>query len=396
MSGNTRALISGAGIAGPSLAYWLRRAGYAVTVVEQADGPREGGSAVDFRGAQVRVLERMGILADVRARQTGMGGQTVVDADGRPIVTLPAHVFSGEIEIARGELTRLLHDRTRDDVEYVFGDSIASLTETDAGVDVAFRRGAPRTFDLVVGADGSHSVVRRLVFGDERRFREDTGLCVAGCLVPNILGLESGGVLYNEPGLGVLVGSRDHTTLDLQFVWTSPPLTYDYRDVARQKQIVSGAFSAARWRTPELLELMRDADDLFFDSISQIALDRYSRGRVVLLGDAAWSAGPGGGGTGLAMGGAYTLAGELATARGDHRVAFARYEQHLRAGVAAGHKQAKGAAPFLAPLTDKKIAQRNRGYKWLSKRPLASLFARMTEKAANAMTLKDYPVEAYS
>jgi 2-polyprenyl-6-methoxyphenol hydroxylase-like FAD-dependent oxidoreductase len=391
MDGTTNVLVSGAGIAGPSLAYWLRRRGFAVTVVEQAAALREGGSAVDFRGAQVTVLERMGILDEVRARQTGMGAQTVVDARGEPIVALPSHVFSGEVEIARGDLTRILYDRTRDDVQYVFGDSIASLTETTGGVDVTFRHGAPRTFDLVVGADGSHSIVRALSFGDESRFRRESGFFIAGFTAPNHLDLDHAGLIYNEPGRGVLVGSaRDRAVADVGFVFAAPSLVYDRRDPARQKQIVADAYAGVGWETPGLIKLMRDAGDLYFDSIGQVTLERYSRGRVVLLGDAAWSAGPGSGGTGLAMIGAHTLAGELATAPGDLPAALDRYERHLRPGVAAGQKQAKGGAAFLAPLTERKLRQRNRAYRFLSRRLVAGLFTRMTEKAANAVTLKEY------
>ncbi|MFD9128441.1 FAD-dependent monooxygenase [Kitasatospora sp. NPDC059571] len=392
MNTDTTVLISGAGIAGPSLAYWLARRGFTVTVVEQAPRLRDSGGAVDFRGVQLDVLRRMGILETVRAAETAMGAEVVIDAEGRPLVELPSEFFSGEVEIERGDLARILYDLTRDDVEYVFGDTVTSLTEAADGVDVTFGRGAPRRFGLVVGADGMHSVVRRLAFGDEADHRRDMGYCYAGFTGPNHLGLDHSGVIYNVPGRGVLVSSsRDTSRAGVGLVFAAPGLEYDRHDREQQKRIVAEAFAGAGWRTPELIALLEQADDLYFDTLSQIHLDSWSRGRTVLLGDAAWCAGPGGSGTGLAMIGAYILAGELALASGDFRTAFARYEEQVRPGARTGQKQAKGAGPFLAPPTAARIRRRNRVYRMLSSRLGAGLFRRMAAGAANAVPVKDYP-----
>ncbi|MFE9427878.1 FAD-dependent monooxygenase [Kitasatospora sp. NPDC006697] len=384
-------LVSGAGIAGPALAFWLHRRGFTVTVVEQAPALRDGGSAVDFRGAQLEVLRRMGILDEIRARATAMGAEVIVDEQDRPVVELPALLFSGEVEIERGELTRILFERTEQDVEYVFGDSITELAEGPDGVRVGFRHGAPRTFDLVVGADGMHSVVRDLGWGPEARFRTDSGFYTAGCTVPNLLGLDHEGRIYNTPGRGVLVMShRDPATAGLGLVFHAGELSYDRHDPEAQRRLVTEAFAGVGWHTPRLLPHLAGATDWYFDSLSQIDVPEYSRGRVVLLGDAAWCSGPGGGGTGLAMIGAYVLAGELA-AHPDHRAAFAAYEKLLRPAAAVSRKQAKGAGPFLAPVSAKKLKQRNRVYKMLTTRILGALFARMVSKAANAVPLPDYP-----
>src|SRR3954463_12293862 len=165
---NTTVLISGASIAGPALAHWLIRYGCTVTVVERAPALRSGGQAVDFKGAPHRtVLSRMGILDEVRSLQTGGHDTTIVDANGRRLATIPGEFTGGDLEIRRGELSQLLYDRTAGGCEYLFGDSVTSLTETPGGVHVTFDREAPRTFDLVVGADGIHSTVRRLAFGPE-------------------------------------------------------------------------------------------------------------------------------------------------------------------------------------------------------------------------------------
>src|SRR3954454_12917704 len=167
---NRNILISGASIAGPALAYWLRRHGLNPTVVERAPALREGGYKVDIRGTAVDVVGRMGLLADIRRASTAMQGATFVNSAGKRLATMDADLFGGrtgdDVEVMRGDLSRLLYEATRADVEYIFGDSITALTETATGVEVVFERAAPRTFDLVVGADGLHSNVRALTFGD--------------------------------------------------------------------------------------------------------------------------------------------------------------------------------------------------------------------------------------
>ncbi|WP_158104634.1 FAD-dependent monooxygenase, partial [Amycolatopsis kentuckyensis] len=199
---------SGAGIAGPAAAHWLHRGGYRVTVVESAPALRPGGQAVDFRGEQVKLLAAMGVLDEIRRYETAMGEQTVLGLDGRPALTVPGAAWSGEVEILRGDLARILYEHTADHTEYVFGDRVTSLTETADGVEVTFRQGAPRKFDLVVGADGVHSGVRAAAFGPERDFRRDLGFGIAGYTAPNHLGLDHTSIMYNEPGRGLTVGSH--------------------------------------------------------------------------------------------------------------------------------------------------------------------------------------------
>ncbi|MFJ8910498.1 FAD-dependent monooxygenase [Amycolatopsis sp. NPDC102389] len=393
----TTVLISGAGIAGPALAFWLRKRGFAPTVVERAPALREGGSAVDFRGEQMTLLKRMGILDDIRAKETAMGAQVIVDPRGKKVAQMPSVFFSGEVEIERGDLTRILYDHTKDDVEYVFGDWITGLDEVSDGVDVSFAHGEPRRFDLVVGADGLHSGVRRLTFGDEELFRTDLGFHTAGFTAPNHLDLDHLGQICSVPGRTVMVASgRDRSALNVSFVFTSESLEVRRRDVEAQKKVLAERYADFGWEIPKLLEGLGAADTLYFDSLSQIHLDKWSQGRVVLLGDAAWCAGPGGSGTGLAMMGAYILAGELAAAHGDHEVAFARYEKKLRGPVKISQKQAAGIGTFLAPKTRFMVGYRNFLYRVLGSRPMTKVFTWITSRAANAATLENYdaPVAA--
>ncbi|MGV9629381.1 FAD-dependent monooxygenase [Streptomyces sp. NPDC003487] len=387
-------LISGASVAGPALALGLARYGARVTVVEKAPALRDGGFAVDFRGhVHRRVLTAMGIWDDVHAHQTHMGRQCVVDADGTPRVDLPAEMMSGDVEISRGDLARIMYERTKDRVEYVFGDSIAALTDTPDGVEVSFERGAPRRFDLVFGADGLHSNTRRLVFGDESRYLRFFDHYVAGFPMPNHLGLDRTGRLYSEPGRCVVIGNSDGDPerAGALLVFRSERLAYDRRDVAAHKRILAERFAGMGWETPAVLKALEETDDLYFDAIAQIHIDRLTRGRVALIGDAGYGATMGGMGTGVAIVAAHVLAGELALAGGDHRTAFAEYETRIRDFARGCQKISGNAGPFFAPATERRIRSRDRMYRLLGSRLLAGFFKRLTEKAATAIELRDYP-----
>jgi 2-polyprenyl-6-methoxyphenol hydroxylase-like FAD-dependent oxidoreductase len=387
-------LISGGGVAGPSLAYWLGASGYEVTVVERAPGLRtSGASAVDFRGDQLALLARMGVLGEIEAWQTGMGDQAVIDSTGRRLSTFPSALFSGEVEIERGDLARILYDHSKDVTRYVFGDQITALAQAPDGVDVTFARGPARRFDLVVGADGMHSAVRRLTFAEEDSHRHDLGLAIAGFTVPNTFGLDHSGLIYNEPGrLAMVASGRDPACAAVGLMFTGTLPDYDWHDIQGCKRLVAEHFAGAGWQVPALLAALRDAPELYFDTISQVRMDRWSAGRIVLLGDAAWCPGPGGNGTGHAMLGAYTLAGELALAGGDHLAAYRRYEQIMRPPVAKSQKQAAGAARFLTPATERKIRNRNRTFRILSAPALRGVFGWLAKRTTNTGALRDYPL----
>ncbi|WP_410625568.1 FAD-dependent monooxygenase [Amycolatopsis sp. cmx-8-4] len=389
-------LISGGGIAGPSLAYWLGRSGYAVTVVEQAPALRSsGGSPVDFRGDQMDLLARMGIDDEIKAHQTGMGDQIVVDRTGRRVSTLPSALLSGEVEIERSDLARILYDRSKGVAEYRFDDAVTALAETPDGVEVAFARSPARRFDLVVGTDGPHSGVRRLAFGEETFFRHDLGLYVAGFRIPNDFGIVHGGVVYNEPGKFVMVNSgRDTTTALVTMIFASADRDDHRHSVEDQKRLIAGHFTGAGWRVPALLAALQDTPDLYFDSISQIRLARWSTGRIALVGDSAWCPGPGGSATGLAMLGAYTLAGELALAADNHVEAYQRYERVMREKAATSQRTAAWTVgTFLTPGTERGIRIRNALMRVASTRPLIAAFEWSSRRGgARTGTLTGYPL----
>lgn len=391
-AGERTVLISGASVAGPAVAYWLGCYGYRPTVVEVAPALRGGGYAVDFRGSvSLAVLERMGVLGEIRRHRTGGSPLSFVDASGREVAALPPEFAGGEVEILRSELSRILYEhslrapakaepgtaaRTTVDLtdptdaaesaEYIFGDSITSLTEVADGVHATFERSAPRTFDLVIGADGLHSTVRRLAFGPEEEFVSHLGYYIAGWdLPPDGADLGARPVGYNEPGRLASVGRTPRRAKKPGYagetfcVFASDELVYDRHDTEGQKKLIAGAYAGCGWRTPELTETVWDADGLYFDSISRVDVPRWSTGRIALLGDAAYGATVGGMGTGSAVVGAYVLAGELAAAGGDHARAFARYEQRLRPFVTRCQEGGRQAGEFLAPPTQEAIDARN-------------------------------------
>ncbi|RJL35556.1 FAD-dependent monooxygenase [Bailinhaonella thermotolerans] len=354
-------LISGAGVAGPTLAYWLARHGHRVTVVEYARSPRSSGNPVDVRGPAARVAERMGITPRLREAATGTTGLTFVDTAGRRLARLPMSVVQrpGEVEIPRGDLAAILYEASRDDAEYLFGDTITGLAQDDHGVEVAFERAAPRRFDVVIGADGLHSVTRRLAFGAGGRF-EHLGLYVA-TLPPRAGGRGAGRdiLMHNTPGRCVAV-SPTPAGDGAFFLYRAPEEPgLDHHDTERHKRLLAAAFADVGWRAPELLDRVRAADDLFFDSVSEVALPRWSAGRVALLGDAASCVSLFGDGSSLAIAGAHTLARELAATPRDPAAAFRRYESAHRRLAGPKRRTVGLAAALLVPATRAGVAARN-------------------------------------
>jgi 2-polyprenyl-6-methoxyphenol hydroxylase-like FAD-dependent oxidoreductase len=387
-------LISGAGIAGPALAYWLHRHGFAATVVEAAPGIRPGGQAVDLRGAGRTVVERMGLLDLVRAEGAPERGLAAEDARGRRTYEMPVELFGGEgivaeIEIMRGDLARILYEATRGQVAYCFGDRITALTQDADGVDVAFASGDRGRYDLVVGADGAHSAVRELAFGPAEQFEKPLGGYTAYFTVPDPGDLDGWFLMYNAPG-GRVAGLRPERggTAKVMLSFTSPPLSVGRRDREAQQALLARAFQGVGWRVPGLLEQMRDSPDFYFDAITQVHMESWTTGRVALIGDAGYSASPlTGMGTSLALVGGYVLAGELA--QGSHQRAFARYEELLRPYVKQCQELPPGGMKGFAPQKQLMIRMRDTSMRMMTRWPMRNMLAKQFSKA-DAIELPDY------
>jgi 2-polyprenyl-6-methoxyphenol hydroxylase-like FAD-dependent oxidoreductase len=365
-------LISGASIAGPTLAYWLHRYGFKPTVVERTPALRSGwgGHAVDLFGPAVDVAEWMGLLPEVMHART-MTERITFDRPGRSSIEvdmrrLVAGISDKHVEIMRGELASILYAATRDTTEYIFGDSIRTLTEEPDGVMCTFEKGGARRYDLVVGADGLHSNVRHLVFGAETQFRRYLGGYLGVFTVPNYRGLDGQMRTYLAPGkLAAMYPVRQTGAARAGFLFRrEEELTYDHRDIEAQKRLVREVYADESWEVPRLLSELDRAEDFYFDSISQIVMETWSKGRVTLVGDAGYSPGPAvGGGTSVAVVGAYVLAGELHDAAGDHAKAYSSYEARTREFIEASRT--------IAPTTMKTLIPRTASQVWLTPRLLS-------------------------
>jgi 2-polyprenyl-6-methoxyphenol hydroxylase-like FAD-dependent oxidoreductase len=385
-------LVSGASIAGPALAYWLDRYGFRVTVVEKAPALRPGGQAVDFKGRTHRtVLERMGVWDEIRQRRTGRFDTVYLDDAGRELAVMTGEFTGGDVEILRGDIAAILYERTSGACEYRFGDSITTLTETADGVRAEFEHGAAQTFDLVIGADGIHSRVRRLTFGPEREYVHHLGYyyCVAGApgfghdaRRPERLTARA----WNAPGRMAARGGSKGSHL---YLFASAELDRARGDVAAQRRLITELFAGMGGEVPAMLAELEGLGDFYLDSIAQVQMKgRYTSGRVALVGDAGYGNTLGGFGTGLAVVGAYVLAGELAVADGDHETAYARYDEIMRRyAKIAGNSN---AGRFMAP----KTAWGIRGRNWLLGSRAFGLMMKYGDKAANDIDLADYPALA--
>ncbi|ASF09529.1 putative monooxygenase [Nocardia brasiliensis NBRC 14402] len=354
-------LIVGAGIAGPALAYRLSQHGFRPTVVEQARQLRSGGSAVVVQGPAIPVAEHMGILPQLRELATRNRSLTLLDPDGRRILQLP--LTSDEaptVEVTRADLSAVLHRSARPEAEFLFDDTVTAIDQDGGGVDVTFRRSAPRRFDLVVGADGMHSTVRRLTFGPERQFVRDLGLYGATVpLAPDAIADPTEMTMLTVPNRMLVVHPSRTTPLAIFTFRAAPTAPHDRKNIALHKQTVADAYADMLWRAPEFVAAYRDHPTPYFDPLTTVRMPSWSRGRVVLLGDAAAATALLGDGSSMAMTGAYALADELAAHPYDHARAFAAYESRLRRGVGPRQRRVGLVSRLMVPRTRPGLVLRN-------------------------------------
>ena len=334
------------------LAYWLTRRGIDVTVVERAPALRKtGGHAIDLFRPAMEISERMGVLPQVMARATGT---TLLDIH-RPWTSRPAHIdyvkLAGamserHVEIMRDDLSEIYYGASRNDAEYVFGDQITAIADDGR---VSFAHGPSRRFDVVAGADGLHSGVRQLAFGEvPERF---LGGYLAVVSVPKSFAREGEMTGYYEPNRVAMIYTADH--LDdarAVFIFRPQALVFDHRDTERQRQQLRTAFAKVSGEVDTWLAEVDRTPAFYFDAITQLEMTSWSKGRVTLVGDAGYCPGPAvGGSTSLAVYGAYVLAGEINRAGADYEAAFAAYERIMMPSVLAARAFAATVSKTIVP-----------------------------------------------
>ncbi|SOB80026.1 2-polyprenyl-6-methoxyphenol hydroxylase [Sphingomonas guangdongensis] len=349
-----RILISGASIAGNAVAALLATRGFDVTVVERAPAFRDGGQNIDIRGVGREVLRRMGLEQAALDRGTGEEGTVWVNEDGSPAASFITEELgqdgpTAEMEILRGDLARLLYDAARERAGYLFDDRIERINQDDAGARVTFASGTSETFDAVVIAEGVGSATREQVFAGENDPRW-MDMTIAYFTIPRAPGDDRTWRWYNAPGKRSvsLRPDRHGTTRAMLCLSRQAEGEQDW-SADRQKAFLREQFAGAGWQTDRVLAGMADTDDFYLDVLRQVRIPRWSRGCVVLTGDAAWCVTPlGGVGSTLAVTGAYVLAGELS--RHDRiEDAFTAYEEQMRPMVAEGQGTPKFAPRLMHP-----------------------------------------------
>ncbi|CAN5451887.1 FAD-dependent monooxygenase [soil metagenome] len=395
-------LISGAGVAGPALAFWLTRYGYQVLVVESAPGIRPGGQTVDLRGAGADVVARMGLLDTMRCRSLDQRGIAWLRSDGSRRADMPVEAFDGngvvsKLEILRGDLVDVLYAASRDRTEYRFSTRISELATHLDGMRATLSDGSTVRADVVIGADGPHSAVRRMVFGPEEQYLRPLGGYHAWFTAPDTVGLDGWYLMYQAPGglNASMRPSHDPAIAKAGLAFRAEPLTYDRRDLDAQRQLLTDRMAGAGWQTDVLLTAAQHADDFYFDSFSQVHMDSWSKGRVTLAGDAGYCASPlSGMGTSLALVGAYLLAGELGPAPEVLTVehidrALAAYGAKMRPYVDKCQDLPRGLDGY-APMKPSDIAVTAAVMKYMQRWPFRAYAAKKWFSTADSIDLPDY------
>jgi 2-polyprenyl-6-methoxyphenol hydroxylase-like FAD-dependent oxidoreductase len=396
---NKTVLISGAGIAGLTLAYWLKQFGFIPTLVEKHPCLRTGGYKIDLRGVGLEVLKRMGVYPAISKSRTAIDQAICIDPAGRQITEMSADLCGTrlegvDLEIMRSTLCHILHDAVGD-VECIFGDSITQVLEKAEGVYVEFEKQGSHLFDLVIGADGLHSNVRELVFGEESKFAHELGVYVSVFSFPDFLNLKNCEIEHHSLRRFVNLYRDQTSTKATAAIAFSIPRPFNSRDLKEQQQLILETFADFKWEIPNILAAMRGSADFYFDSMAQIHMLHWSKGRVALVGDAAYSATPlSGQGTSIAIAGAYVLAGELLEAHGDPKIAFAQYETLIRPFIEKNQALANMSAQIMSG-SAYSVWLHRLGALMPAKviHYFKNLGLKRTTKAANALNLKDYHVK---
>lgn len=336
-------LVVGAGVAGPVVCYWLKRFGFSPTLIERSENLRKGGFAIDIRGIATEIIKKMGIYDEIVSRRTQLENGCYVDALGNKLFEEEAEVFGfrqgEEVEIVRGDLIDVLMNAI-EEIPCYYHQAIQDIKQHEDFVEVSFKDGSKKQYSLVIGADGLHSSVRNLIFAEEDYELLNLGAYISVFSLPNYLNLRHTERLFEiDQKLVHYSSDKDPQMAQAGFMFRTSHVLDDVRDEKAQKKLLRDLFFNAGWESNKLLELMDTTNDFYFDSITQVKMRAWTKGRVALLGDAGYCASPlSGQGTSLAIVGAYILAGELMLAKGNFPHAFRQYNELLRPFVEANQR----------------------------------------------------------
>jgi 2-polyprenyl-6-methoxyphenol hydroxylase-like FAD-dependent oxidoreductase len=362
-----KVLVSGASFAGLSTAYWMNKAGYKVTVVEIAKELKLGGTPVNIEGNTVDIVKRMGLFEQMKSNRLVMEMLEFKNADditeGTMMVKKEGREPQGEeCEIERNVLLNMLFDKAKNDVAFIFNNSITALSERKDNIEVTFKDGSQQAFDLVFGCDGIHSAVRKIWFDNEAEYLHFLGQYFSITIVNKLLIKQNTTQFYNVPDKAVMLNAYNNKT-DIIFCFRSEKeIPYDYRDEAQQRKIIGEQFAGQSWRTAELLEEVTNAKTFYFDKLCQVKMPSWTKGRVALVGDAGYCASPAAGkGGSLAIDGAAALADAFQNNNGNFESAFQDYNKNFRPFIEEVQANVVTMGlQTLVPGTEEAIRKRNR------------------------------------
>ena len=395
-------LISGAGIAGLTCAYWLKKYGFNLTIVEKHEHLRADGYKIDIRGKAVDVIKKMGLYDEIKLNATQIKESKYVNASGKIVSESHPDLCGvreeGDLEIVRGTLCEILYAKLND-IEFIFDDQIIEILDLEKGASVCFEKGGKRDFDVVIGADGLHSQTRKLIFGEEEQFLKPLGLYISFYSIPNYMNLDRVEFEYHSPKKFAIAYCPKDGLAKAGFAFSANSSGYDLKTKDEQQKFLVNAFKGEGWEIPKMLELIKDAPDFYFDYVAQVHMDHWCKKHTALVGDSGYAVSPlAGQGSSVALVGAYILAGEIACNKSNKNKAFENYESLMKEFIQKNQELAKMSAAIMEGNYSSWIMVK---VYWISCR-LGQLFParfiqywkkkglKQTTKAANSVRIKSY------
>lgn len=391
-------LVSGASIAGLTLAHWLIEYGFEVTVIEKSDNLRLGGQNIDVKGPAWEIVKKMGLDQKIKAATTTEVGIRFVNTNNEVVAEFPKNnpaSMTQEIEILRGDLVDILYQPIKTKAEFIFDDHITSINETQSSVEITFKNHHKQQFDLLLIAEGIGSHTRSLAFKNSVKF-EFLGLYSAYLTIKKTKTDTKWARWCNtRKGIVFLIRPDNHGTTRACLFFRAPESGYEKLPLEQQKKILIEKINNVGWESPRIAQEIQKANELYFERVSQVKSKTWSKNRIAMTGDAAYCATPiAGKGTDAAITGAYILAGEIAT-NSNYETAFSNYEKQMRPYIKKIQKRPPGVPRLVYPTTKFGVAILNKLFSIAGSRPvkyLTAMFASKKKEPPKELELKSYSI----